>query len=212
MVVVPAAVIHGILGITPTWESLEAAPRLPEGWRWAEADVLYKGRRHRVRIEGEKVRIEPLAQVIHSSLLWVMDANLASSPGRAATGSNVDFADGSLVTLKPAAKVAPGTYQSPPCDWGVAARLAELIVAVDLHGGSVTATVETSNDGFRTIRSEAQIALQEGVNTYPLADLRGASRAVRVRFKLDAGRGAAARPVIDAFRVTGRPANERPGR
>ena len=33
------------------------------GWSRAEAEILYKGRRHRVTIEGGKVRIQPLEQV-----------------------------------------------------------------------------------------------------------------------------------------------------
>ena len=64
MVVVPASLIHGILGIQPTWERLEVKPCLPAGWPRAEADVLYKGRRHRVTIEAGNARVQPLDQVI----------------------------------------------------------------------------------------------------------------------------------------------------
>jgi len=65
MVVVPASLIHGILGIQPTWERLEVKPCLPAGWPRAEADVLYKGRRHRVTIEAGNARVQPLDQVIN---------------------------------------------------------------------------------------------------------------------------------------------------
>ncbi len=48
MVAVTAAAVHGVLGIEPTWERLDVTPRLPADWPRAEADVLYKGRRHHV--------------------------------------------------------------------------------------------------------------------------------------------------------------------
>ena len=86
MVAVTAAVIHGVLGITPTWERLEVTPHLPADWPRAEAEVLYKGRRHRVTIEAGKVKIEPLEQVISLPLLWVMDFNLRTVARRQGNG------------------------------------------------------------------------------------------------------------------------------
>jgi hypothetical protein len=59
-VVVPAAVVHGLLGVQMTWDRLEASPALPKEWPWAEGDVLWKGERHRIRIDGDKVRIHRL--------------------------------------------------------------------------------------------------------------------------------------------------------
>jgi hypothetical protein len=206
MVVVPAAAVHGLLGIAPTWERLEVTPRLPPGWPRAEADVLYKGRRHRVTIEGGSVRVQALEQVIALPLLWVMDFNLRTGLGGAATASNVDFLGpyGGSIALK--AAVPSGTYQSPPCDWTVPARLTELAVAAELNGGRVTATVETSSDGFPAVLERAQIAVRDGVNAYPLGSLVGASRRVRVRFDLARGSEGGASPLLDAFRVTARPA------
>lgn len=60
MVVVPAAAVHGVLGITPTWNALEVTPHLPDDWTSAEAEILYKGQRHRVTIHGKQVQIQRL--------------------------------------------------------------------------------------------------------------------------------------------------------
>ena len=119
MVVATAAVVHGVLGITPSWERLEAKPCLPDGWSGAEAEVLYKGRRHRATIEGGRVRIQPLEQVIEMPLLWVMDWNLQSSASGVAEASNIDFGDLSSVAIEQAegARAKSGTYQSPAYDW-----------------------------------------------------------------------------------------------
>ena len=207
MVVVSAALINGVLGITPTWNRLEVTPHLPADWPRAEAEILYKGRRHRVKIEADKVQIEPLEQVVNLPLLWVMDWNLQASASGIAEASNVDFGDLSFVAL--GKDSASGTYQSPPCDWTVPAKLGNLTVTADLNHGRVTATVETSDDGFKTVRSRTRIPLRDGVSTYPLAGLEGTPRGVRVRFDLARGKPAAATPVIDAFRITGEPAGEK---
>jgi len=60
MVVVPAALVHGILGIQPTWDSLRVTPCLPPGWSGAQADILYKGKRHRVTIGPAGVAVCPV--------------------------------------------------------------------------------------------------------------------------------------------------------
>jgi cellobiose phosphorylase len=76
MVVTTAAVIHGILGVTPTWERLEVTPHLPPDWPWAEADILYKGRRHHIRVDGAKVDVRPLGQGDSSGRSgWRQDSN-----------------------------------------------------------------------------------------------------------------------------------------
>ena len=103
--------------------------------------------------------------------------------------------------------VASGTYQSPPCDWTAPARLAEFTATADLYGGQMTATVETSNDGFRTIASAKRVRVQDGVNAYSLDSLQGRAKAVRVRFELTRGPDAACTPVLDGFRITASPAN-----
>jgi len=57
MVVVPAALVRGFLGIEPTWDRLIVKPHLPRGWRRASADVLYKGVRHRIVIAEGRVTV-----------------------------------------------------------------------------------------------------------------------------------------------------------
>jgi len=102
MVAATAAVLHGVMGIIPTWNGLEVSPHLPAAWPGAEADILYKGRRHHITIENGKARIQPREQVVDLPLLWVMDFNLRSAPGGVATVSNVDFVDpyGGSIALK----------------------------------------------------------------------------------------------------------------
>ena len=108
--------------------------------------------------------------------------------------------------LRKRTTVAPSqaATQSPPYDWTVPAKLGELTVTADLNDGRVTATVQTSDDGFQTVRSQIQIVIRDGVNTYPLDSLEGEARAVRVRLDLVRGPEAAS-PVVDGFRITGEP-------
>jgi hypothetical protein len=104
---------------------------------------------------------------------------------------------------------ASGFYQSLPHDWAVPVKLTELTLAVELNGGQVTATVEVSNDGFRTVASATQLDVQGGVRTYPLNSLACWAQAVRVRFDLSRGPNAASTPVVDGFRITAQPARKR---
>lgn len=104
---------------------------------------------------------------------------------------------------------ASGSYQSPPCDWAIPAKLEELEIAADLDGGQVTATVEVSDDGFRTVTGIASVRIQDGVNKYSLDSLRAAARAVRVRLDLTRGPDAARTPVVDGFRIIAQPVGPR---
>ena len=60
MVVVPAALVQGLLGIWPTWEKLEVQPALPADWREVSAEVMWKGQRQRIRITEGKVTVESI--------------------------------------------------------------------------------------------------------------------------------------------------------
>lgn len=100
---------------------------------------------------------------------------------------------------------AAGSYQSPPQDWVVRAKLADLTVAADLNGGQANATVETSDDAFTTVSSSRSFPVQDGVNTYPLSAMQSSARMVRIRFVLVRGPRADMTPVIDAFRVEAAP-------
>jgi hypothetical protein len=155
-----------------------------------------------------------------------MDFNLRTAPGGKAAVTNLDFREpyGDVFTLRkvPFEKDSPppigtsriayfasGTYLSPPHDWGLPVRLVDLCVAADLNAGQVTATVEVSDDGFRTIASTTQVRVLEGVNTYSLDSLRVPARAVRVRIGLKRGADPARSPVVDGFRITGQPVQTR---
>ena len=446
MIVVPTALVDGFLGVRRTWKKLDVEPRLPAGWSQAEVEVLYKGRRHRISIKGDAVRVEPLEQDVHLPLLWLMDANLQQlAPGNVAKGQHIDYGDGGSLQLarqhdnrqvlarwkldevagpvldassyakhgtiqgagvfrgepghnpegksarfdghgwvkaggaggatigpyhprndsltfspwesftvqawfktessgdetivanavewglclqrgrlaawisqdgghkqqamgshqvadgkwhhavavfdrktqrlsiyldgkldsprgepteenpadisrisaskwparvtlgsldgqdafvgsledvaivaealapgheleavlasveakQPASPrhVASGSYLSPVCDWGVRARVTELTIATELNSGRVTAMIEVSDDGFRTVQSRTAIQVKEGVQAYPLRPELGIARAIRVRFDLSRGSDPGSSPLIDGFRVVGQPAD-----
>jgi hypothetical protein len=105
--------------------------------------------------------------------------------------------------------VASGNYLSPVYDWGVEARGTELTVAAELNSGSVTARVEVSDDGFRTVRSKTVIEVEDGVRAYALPPQLDAARAIRVRFDLSRGSDPGSSPLIDGFRVVGQPNDAR---
>jgi hypothetical protein len=200
MVAATAAAVHGVLGIAPTWEKLAVTPCLPPDWPRAEAEVLYKGRRHRVVIENGTPRVEPLEQVVTLPLLWVMDFNLRRTADAPAQTTNVVFLGHYGDRLVLAEGAASGTYQSPVFDWGESARLQELTVAAELNSAEMAVSVETSDDGFKTILSTSKFSLRDGVNAYALKDAAG--RAVRVRLDLLRPAGTTESPVLDGFRIT----------
>jgi hypothetical protein len=91
MVATTAALVHGVLGIRPTWDGLTVTPCLPPDWPRAQAEILFKGRRHRVTIAGRDATIEPLDIAIDMPLLWLMDFNLRRTPGGTATTQDIEF-------------------------------------------------------------------------------------------------------------------------
>jgi hypothetical protein len=99
--------------------------------------------------------------------------------------------------------VASGSYLSPVYDWQVQALDTELTVAAELNSGRVTATIETSGDGFRTVQSKATVQVEDGVRDYPLPPDLGTAQAVRVRFDLSRGPDPGSSPQVDGFRVIG---------
>jgi hypothetical protein len=104
---------------------------------------------------------------------------------------------------------ATGLYTSPAFDWTVPARLRELTVAVDLRGGQATAAIETSDDGFDSVRSRTEVPLLEGVAVYPLGAARCVGRHARIRIELRRGADAATSPSVDGFRLVAAPQAER---
>jgi hypothetical protein len=203
MVCVTAATINGVLGIQPTWQKLEVTSCLPPEWPRASADILYKGRRHHVTIENGNVQVRPEEQVIAIPLLWMMDFNLRKTAYGVAHTENVDFVGfySDRITLSKGA--VTGTYESPVHNWGRPAELQSLEVAADLCAGQVTATIEISDDGFKTVQSCSDIPLRDGVSAYPL--MTRAASSMRIRFTLVRPDPDQVPPLIDAFRVIGAP-------
>lgn len=59
MVIVPAALIHGLLGVKPNWETLEVTPKMPSGWKYAKTSLMWKGRLYDITIRGNSIDITP---------------------------------------------------------------------------------------------------------------------------------------------------------
>ena len=123
-------------------------------------------------------------------------------------GAELEASLASVKTGHPTLHVGSGSYLSPVYNWGVGARATVLTVAAELNSGSASATIETSDDDFRTVRSKTTMQVEDGVRAYPLPPEQGNSRAIRVRFHLSRGSDPGSSPLIDGFRVTGRPADE----
>ena len=173
MVAATAAAVHGVLGIEPTWETTHGhaspAARLAPGRGRRPLQGPATSRGHRKR----NAQIEPLEQVLGLPLLWVMDFNLRRTAYAQAQTTNVAFLGhyGDRITLAEGA--ASGTYQSPAHDWGVPASLQELTVAAELNGAEVTVSIETSDDGFKTVTSGKQ---DVGAGRCELVRLEGRTR------------------------------------
>jgi len=199
MVAVTAAAVHGVMGIQPTWDKLVVTPCLPADWPRAEADFLYKGRRHHVTVEGGKVQVQPLEQVIALPPFWLMDFNLRKTAEGEAQTTNISFLGHYGDRIQLSTNATSGSYLSSVHDWAMLAKPKELTVTADLNGGRISVTVETSDDGFKSVRSHTRLSVRDGVKAYSLRGLRG--QAVRVRFELLRQRGAAASPIVDGFRL-----------
>ena len=143
--------------------------------------------------------MQPLEQVIALLPFWLVDFNLRKTVEGQAQTTNISFLGHYGDRIQLATNAASGTYLSPAHDWAVLASPKELTVAVDLNGGQISVAVETSDDGFKTVRSQTRLSVQEGVKAYSLRGLRG--HAVRVRFKLRRQPGAATSPILDGFRL-----------
>jgi hypothetical protein len=95
MVVVPAALVRGFLGIEPTWDRLIVKPRLPTGWKRATAEVLYKGVRHRIVIADGHVAVTRLERRFTPPADIAWEVRSAPAPEWQMTISR-HFANGSI--------------------------------------------------------------------------------------------------------------------
>jgi hypothetical protein len=187
-IAVPGALVQGILGIRQTNDKLEVKPVLPAALQKASAEVVHLGMRKRVTIDGKSVKIEELGRAFTppDELTWRVSAgNLPEAAlyidrtfeaGTAwSAAPAIDVRPGQGVTLKPGTRT--GTYTTAPCDWGQAATLTGLRTSAALNGSSISAVIETSNDGFKTLAATQSFELKEGDQTAAIKDLPPASQA-----------------------------------
>ncbi|MHB0997647.1 MAG: LamG-like jellyroll fold domain-containing protein [Armatimonadota bacterium] len=80
MIVVPAALVHGFLGVNPAWDKLDVNPKLPDGWTQAKADILYKGRIHHISVQNGEVMVTPGKQIIQPGENLSYEVRPANSP------------------------------------------------------------------------------------------------------------------------------------
>jgi hypothetical protein len=59
MLVVPAALVHGLLGVKTNWQEIKVAPAMPSGWEHVQTRLVWKGRLYDIRIEGKQIDIVP---------------------------------------------------------------------------------------------------------------------------------------------------------
>jgi cellobiose phosphorylase len=59
MVLVPAALVHGLLGVQMSWREIKVKPAMPAEWEDAKASVVWKGRVYDLAIRGQSVAIAP---------------------------------------------------------------------------------------------------------------------------------------------------------
>jgi hypothetical protein len=97
-----------------------------------------------------------------------------------------------------------GTYTTAPCDWGQPVRITALRTAVALNDGSISARIETSNDGFQTIAAKQSVELKEGEQAAAIKDLPPASQA-RVVFTLSISETARRSPLLSRMELTAKP-------
>lgn len=83
MMVAPASLVNGLLGIRPSWDALIVEPHLPAGWDEASARIRYKGRVHEVAIRDGVATVSP-------------DASFDLSPQVSRSGRVVTFTSTSV--------------------------------------------------------------------------------------------------------------------
>lgn len=59
MVVVPSALVHGLLGINLDWDKIHVIPKMPSGWKHAKASLIWKGHLYNITINENRTNIVP---------------------------------------------------------------------------------------------------------------------------------------------------------
>ena len=97
-----------------------------------------------------------------------------------------------------------GTYTTAPCDWGQPVRITALRTSTALHDGSISARIETSHDGFKTIAAKQSVELKEGEQAAALKDLPPANQA-RMVFSFSTPESAKLSPLLSRMELTAKP-------
>lgn len=59
MVIVPAALVHGLLGVKVGWEGIQVMPKMPAEWKNAKTSLIWKGRSYEIAIQGDRTQVTP---------------------------------------------------------------------------------------------------------------------------------------------------------
>jgi|GEM_PF-6215034 len=59
MLVVPAALAHGLLGVETNWKEIKVTPSMPARWRDAKMSLMWKGRMYDIIIHENNIKIVP---------------------------------------------------------------------------------------------------------------------------------------------------------
>ena len=97
-----------------------------------------------------------------------------------------------------------GTYTTAPSDWGQPVRVTALRTRAVLNGGGISARIEISNDGFKTIAATQSLELKDGDQTAALKDLPPANQA-RMVFSFSTPESAKLSPLLSRMELTAKP-------
>jgi hypothetical protein len=59
MVLVPAALFHGLLGVDLNWKKITVTPKMPSDWKHANLSLIWKGKLYDIAIQDKQVDIKP---------------------------------------------------------------------------------------------------------------------------------------------------------
>jgi hypothetical protein len=106
----------------------------------------------------------------------------------------------------PSAKLGAqtGRYTTTTCDWGQSMQLTAIRTTAMLNDGTITAHLETSIDGFRTIVATERLAIRTGENLLPLSS-QPPARCSRLVVTLESTADAVVSPLLQAIELTGEP-------
>ncbi len=109
MIAVPAALVNGILGIDPSLDKLNVRPMMPEDWKEASAEIIYRGQRTRVTIKDGNTTITPVGEPQPMPPSWSVLGHFANgnlwsghfiAENEWSASETIDLSQGRSVSLK----------------------------------------------------------------------------------------------------------------